>query len=145
MLVAALLFTLKVWAILGVLQVIHGLIIYGIIKITGKRVHGIEMHEESWFPETLRDLILMQLQGGWELYQINSYFGGLNPAQTIGHVISDFIENKHQKYQNIKAIFDVCSGASGPTHIIHQQILKNQRSVLFFWFFFFMIACVKTK
>lgn len=107
--------------------VVQGLVCWIIITVTGKRVHYIEIHEESWCPQWLRDTLLVQLQGGWYFYGITKIYGGLSPGATMGDIMSDilFANEKESQYEQMTMLLDTCSGASGPTHIVHSQLYKR--------------------
>eukprot|EP01084_Bolivina_argentea_P123580 218994_1 len=94
----------------------------------GKRLHFIEIHEESWCPLFIREATLIQLQGGWEFYKLCEIIGyGLSPAQTIGKIISDlFIKYNFE----CNVLLDLCTGASGPTHIVHDMLYKNNNKFI---------------
>ena len=47
------------------------------------------------------------------------------PAQTIGEIISKLLFCNDCKYEEMTMLLDTCSGASGPTHIVHSQIDKR--------------------
>ena len=117
------------WILIGCLiyylpLVCLGFICWVRIYLTGKRIHYIEIHEEKWCPQYLRDTVLIQLQGGWTFYGIPTICGGLSPAETLGEIISKILFNNN-KYEKMSMLLDTCSGASGPTHIVHSQLYKR--------------------
>eukprot|EP01084_Bolivina_argentea_P272931 464818_1 len=109
--------------------VIYGVMVYSYILLfnNGKRIHFIELHETTWLcPLYIRQSILIQLQGGWELYGLTKLFTcikGLNPAETIGEIICNKITTKNIFECNM--LLDLASGASGPSHIVHSYLYKQ--------------------
>ena len=95
-------------------------------KITKKRIHFIEIHEEWWCPVFIRHYVQTSLAYGWHCFGAPKFLG--NGANTVANILTPFF-----KANKFNVILDLCSGGSG------------YYIFLFFFFFFYFRKLKKLK
>jgi hypothetical protein len=81
-----------------------------------RRVHLIELHEQSWFPKFLRDQITDTLQSAM------NFFGAYAPVAPLLQTSLDVTRNS--------SIIDMCSGGGGPWLKLSRRLHGNHHSSL---------------
>jgi hypothetical protein len=90
-----------------------------IIRITMRRIQFIELHEQPWFPSSLRADVTDALQFGFNLMR------AYEPTAPLLQRIIDSASNR----TNGKSIVDMCSGGGGPWQDLARQLRSHESGV----------------
>ncbi len=107
---------------------LYGVLIFLIVFFKGDRIHFIEIHEETWCPDFIRQFIQLNLQTGWTQPGMVGILAQRSPAQTVAKVIAkQFSDAKKPSEKDEKNLFilDLCSGSGGPTPVIHSYLNES--------------------
>jgi hypothetical protein len=93
-----------------------------------RRVQFIEIHEQPWFPSSIRDQITDALQFGFNL--IHAY-------EPIVPLLQEALNRRDCGSSNCRTIVDLCSGGGGPWFALaarlHSQSQNEERRSLQIW------------
>jgi len=80
-------------------------------KIVPVRIHGFELHEQSWLPETLRNALTEWLRALWEYSRAEVVIAPVLQAAIVS--------------SNAERIVDLCSGRSGPIPGVQAELARR--------------------
>ena len=80
-------------------------------KIVPARIHGFELHEQSWLPETLRNALTEWLRVLWEYSRAEVVIAPLLEAAIVS--------------SGAEQIVDLCSGRSGPVLGVQAELARR--------------------
>src|ERR1700691_5573256 len=80
-------------------------------KLVPARIHGFELHEQLWLPETLRNALTEWLRALWEYSRAEVVIAPLLQAAIIS--------------SGAERIVDLCSGRSGPIVGVQAELRRR--------------------